>query len=330
MPRLANLDDVFFAVEMRPLFVKHGSRDMRLPDRQAVVEARTGRVLGVVSRAYRLVTHEEALDLAFECARSAFPETKTAEWAPAAVDAPATGATSIIDLTHNSAALDFSCLAATDRPDSYGPFVRVTNSYNGTRALGFDIGYYRKVCKNGLILRDSLIQFRMSHQRRDIGARIRFEIAHDKLDKQRQDFIDFLAKLQGYDVPEAMIGRFACGVLGFRPPDDADLPNDHPRCMAWRELARTVDETSDRYCRELGANANTVLNVVTDIASHPPESQAVRRDRHGLQRRAGQWASGFATVCEDDGFDLMKYLEAMEKPGVDPDKLGRGVALAEA
>ena len=30
-------------------------------------------------------------------------------------------------------------------------FIRLTNSYNGLRAPAFDIGFHRKVCKNGLI-----------------------------------------------------------------------------------------------------------------------------------------------------------------------------------
>lgn len=178
------------------------------------------RVVSVVGRGYRLVSHAEALGLAQDCAREAFPETKPGEWQVTSVDAPSTGGTCFIDLAHNSAALDFSGLAANDKPEVYGPFVRVTNSYNRTRALCFDIGYSRKVCKNGLILRDSLISFKMSHQRREIREAVTFEIAHDRLAKQKQEFQAFLARLQACAVPSNAIAGSASDVL---PSAIADL-----------------------------------------------------------------------------------------------------------
>ena len=52
----------------------------------------------------------------------------------------------------------FSLVSPQGRPDVFGPFIRVTNSYNALRALVFDIGFFRKVCTNGLILRDAIIQ----------------------------------------------------------------------------------------------------------------------------------------------------------------------------
>jgi hypothetical protein len=50
-----------------------------------------------------------------------------------------------IDLVHRTAALDFADVRAGQRPDAFGPFIRVTNSYSALRALAFDIGFYRKV-----------------------------------------------------------------------------------------------------------------------------------------------------------------------------------------
>ncbi len=41
--------------------------------------------------------------------------------------APSTGDPCFIDLAHNSAALNFSGLVANDKPEVYGPFVRVTS-----------------------------------------------------------------------------------------------------------------------------------------------------------------------------------------------------------
>jgi hypothetical protein len=90
--------------------------------------------------------------------------------------------------------LDFSVVPSVDRPEAFGPFIRVTNSYNGHRALTFDIGFYRKVCKNGLILPDTIIRFKFVHSRRAIGEAIRFDIAHERLAKLRAGFEDLVGR----------------------------------------------------------------------------------------------------------------------------------------
>ena len=54
MPRLTQLDDILFPVEEHPVFVgvltKSGERRLLIPDKKAIVNARTNRVVGVVSR----------------------------------------------------------------------------------------------------------------------------------------------------------------------------------------------------------------------------------------------------------------------------------------
>jgi len=151
MPRLNQIEDILFPVEEHPVFVsvKKASGEQRLPvpNKKAIINCDTGRVLGVVSRDYRLVSNREALDMAFDCCRTVFPETKPGEWDVQATDAPWSGGHCFIDIAYNSTALDFKFVLAQGRPDAFGPFIRVTNSYNSLRALAFDIGFSRKVCK---------------------------------------------------------------------------------------------------------------------------------------------------------------------------------------
>jgi hypothetical protein len=93
-----------------------------------------------------------------------------------------------------------------------------------------------------------------------------------------------------------------------------------------------VAAVSARYEQELGANAYAVLNVVTELASRPPDSPLVRRDRHALQRRAGEWASGFALKCVEEKFDLGQYLAwlnqnaGMSRPAVAVGPVRRSVS----
>ena len=68
----------------------------------------------------------------------------------------------------------------------------------------------------------------------------------------------------------------------------------------------------DRYFGELGANAYAAFNLVTDFASHPPESHRMRRDRPSLERMAGAWLRGFRTAAKRPGFTVAKHIEELD------------------
>jgi hypothetical protein len=66
LPRLSDLSEVLFPVEEHPVFVSirepDGERRILVPEKKAIVDGKRRRVLGIVSRGYRLVTNQEALD----------------------------------------------------------------------------------------------------------------------------------------------------------------------------------------------------------------------------------------------------------------------------
>jgi hypothetical protein len=132
MSRLTELNDVLFPVEERPVFVGTadltGDQPISGPEKKAIVDVKRRRVLGIVSRGYRLVNNSEALDWGCQCCRAVFPETKVAEWEVRTTDAPATAGHCFVDLVHNSTALDFNAVPAQDRPEVFGPFSPTRNS----------------------------------------------------------------------------------------------------------------------------------------------------------------------------------------------------------
>ncbi len=316
MPRLDKLDDVLFPVVEHPVFVKftdlNGERQLPVPDKKAIVNRDNRRVLGIVGRDYRLVSNQEALDLAFRCCGTVFPETKPAEWEVATTDAPTTAGYCHIDLVHKSHGLDFNAVPAADRPEAYGPFIRVTNSYNGLRALSFDIGFQRKICKNGMIIPDTIIRFKFTHSRRDFGRSIEFEVAHKALAGFKTSFNGFVGALRNCEVGRAQFEEFIRGVLLFRQPQP--LKPESREADDWQALNATLGEASDRYARELGGNAYAVFNAVTEIASNPPTNRCVHRDRNSLQRLAGSWLSKFSHRCQQSGFSLPDYLQELGNP----------------
>jgi hypothetical protein len=324
MPRLNKLEDLIFPVEESPVFArintKDGEKTITVPDKKAIVNMNTGRVLGVVSRSYRLVSNREALDMASECCRSVFPETKPGEWVVKATDAPSTGGHCFIDLEHNSTKLDFTFVPAQDRPDVFGPFIRVTNSYNGLRALSFDIGFYRKVCKNGLILPELVIRFKFTHLLREIRQTIRFEIAHERLAKLKVSFEEYLGVLRDYPVRRDQFEPLVFTVLAINKPKHAKQGN--PEARDWDTLCRHVNAICDRYADDLGETAYAVFNAITEFASNAPENRCIYRDRNSLQRRAGTWMNDFSRVCREPGFELDKYMEKISKSDGDGAETG--------
>jgi hypothetical protein len=280
---------------------------LRVPAKKAIVNLTSEKVLGIVSHGYRLVTNREALDWAHECCRTVFPETRPSEWEVKGIDAPSTGGHCQIDLVHNSTTLDFSVVPAHERPDTFGPFVRVTNSYNALRALAFDVGFFRKVCKNGLILPESIIRFKFSHQHREIGETILFEVARDRLEKLRKDFGDYLSALRTCEVSRVDFEPFVCNVLFLKQPEP--WKSNTREAEEWIALMTHLNKMSDRYVNDLGENAYAVFNVVTEFASRPPSNRCIHRDRHSLQRLAGTWVSTFSKACRQLDFSLATYLQ---------------------
>jgi hypothetical protein len=315
MPRIAEINDLLFPVEEHPVFVvvptKSGERRLSVPDKKAIVNIKTDRVLGVVSRGYRLVTNQQALEWAYQCCQTVFPETKSSEWEVKASDAPGTGGHCFIDIMHNSTALDFQFVAAKNRPDAFGPFIRVINSYNGLRALAFDIGFFRKVCKNGMIVPESIIRFKFAHSREDIGKEINFEISQERLLKVKNRFNEYFRALRECEISRSEFDPMLCGVLKIREPKK--MKPQSPIATDWEALSESISILCSRYAGEIGENAYAVLNAMTDFASHPPQNRCVHRERHSFQKLAGDWLSKFSQECQEPDFEVASYLKELAK-----------------
>ena len=328
MARLNKLEQINFPVKEHPVFVitGNGESEKRLfvRDKKALVNYSNQSVLGIVSQSYRLVSNAEAIDMAYQCCKTVFPETSEIEWSINHVDAPSTAGYCHIDLVHRTSALEFQDVSPDKKPDIFGPFIRVTNSFNGLRALGFDIGFYRKVCKNGLILPESVIRFKFSHSRQEIGKTLQFHVERSRLDQLKKSFTESVTQLRNCPVERSEFEPLVCAVLQLRPPkqdesaslfgaDDESSENSDNSHPAWRALQEHLGDLNTRYADELGNNAYAAFNAVTEFASRPLINRCVRRDRHGMQRLAGAWLAGFNVACKQPGFSIGNHLQQLTK-----------------
>ncbi len=315
MITINNPDDLFFPVDEHPVCFdasdEFGHRHIRIPEKKALVNRWTSRAVGVVSRNYRLVTNRRALSMAHDCCRAIFPDTGPSEWQVHHMEAPRTLSSCCIDLRHCTTALDFSLLAPDQRPEAFGPFVRVMNSYNGQCALTFYIGFMRKVCSNGLILPDAVITLRFNHLRPDIEEALTFPGNENRLAELRASLSGWVAVLGKHELPARQFRRLVMAALGLSRPKHAD--RDGRVEAAWKALEASVAALCDRYAGELGLNAYAALNAMTDFASHPPDNPCVYRHRHSLQQRAGAWTRDFSTACRRQDFDLDRHITDLER-----------------
>ena len=312
MERLDHADELLFPVRRVPVYadLRGGSREglERIQGQRAIVNCATDRVISIVSESYQVVTNREALYYGQLCCRAAFPESGGAEWRVLQAQAPTTMGSCRIDLVHPASALDFVAAGTRGLSETYGPFVRVTNSYNRSRALGFEIGFMRLICSNGMLIPDSSIRFAFNHSTRRISQRVRFEVKKDGFKQLKERFQAFLDPLRKCKVPNELFVPTTLAVLRINKPE----PLKHRQIEPWQRLARHLESISADYSCQLGPTGYALLNVITDVASRPPDSPFVRRAQHSLQRSAGSWLADFSAKCRESDFDFKAYVDRLK------------------
>ena len=323
-------DHLLFPVRSVPVYagIRRGSDYgmQRIPGQRAIVNCATDQVISVVSENYQVVTNREALHYAQLCCQAAFPESGGREWRVLQAHAPKTMGNCRIDLVHPASAVNFEVPGVHDEPEEYGPFVRVTNSYNRSRALRFEIGFIRWICSNGLIVPDSSIRFGFDHNTRKISERVRFEVKKDSFKQLRQRFRSFLAPLRECKIPLELFVPATLAVLCINKPEPLAKRQKEP----WERLANSLKSISEQYSSNLGENGYALLNVITDVASRPPNSPFIRRERHGLQRSAGSWLAAFGAECRNPGFEVEGYVQGLREERRSPSGVRRAVRALDA
>lgn len=301
--RKTNVDSILFPVEMVDIhFMTSDGRTMPVDTHKAVVDTRNGMSLGVVSNGYRLVENREALHFAENCAAQLFG-VASGKLAVFNVRAPKRPWYCQVDLIHKGYEVNIG------KQEVYLPFLRVTNSYNGSRALRFDIGYCRKLCSNGAIFEKEAIQFRFPHSHASIGREIDFSIAEGQLEALHSRLASDLDRLYAYGVPREMDAPlfFKALSLPHAAPDE-DMKTRRRAYIS--DLVYHAHDLITKYTDEFGPNAYSIFNAATDFASNPPEISDMRAPVHSLQTRAGTWCREFTAELanEDKPFELAEYL----------------------
>ena len=309
MKHYPSVQDLLFDVDQVPVEAvvetNGHTRRISIPGKKALVNKLTGLVLGVVSRDYRVVTNQEAVNLAQEVCEKAFPGLSSVEWEAKRAAAPRTLSYAHIDLVHKTHVLNYmgTGVGATD---PFTPFLRVTNSFNGARALRFDIGFMREHCSNGVIFEEEVATIKASHSKEAL-AQLKIEITSRSLPLMWDEFSKFLISVRSIGMTTDQSTLALNTVLRLPVPKSDDKP---ARKEDLNTLSADFATRLAGYRQELGPNAYAVFNTLTDIAARPPENPQFQKNRDTIEKRSGRWLKDLAGQSQLPGFDLNTWIPA--------------------
>ena len=274
----ASLDRPFFPVSR--VRVRAADTGHTFRRHWAVVSEDRKEIFSIVTDDYRLVSNARACEFGRQAFALVFGQDAAARLRLFNVTMPATRSWAHIDLT--AAGLEF---APIDK-DRWLPFLRVTNSYNRSRALGFTVGVCRSICTNGMIFGEESLKLKVAHATDvDLERRLVEAFAHRRFDVA--GCRDKLEKLTRLSVPEERFPAGMLEILEVKPP--AELPRNAARRDGWLRLGRCLRGLGEKYRKDLGGNAYALVNAASEYAgdTKAPLMSPARVD--ALQFRCGRW-----------------------------------------
>ena len=246
----------------------------------AVVSDDRREIFSIVSEDYRLVSNLQAYELGGRAFALVFGDDAAKGLQLFNVTMPTTRSWAHMDLT--AEVLDFALL---DR-DRWLPFLRVTNSYNRSRALAFTVGVCRCICTNGVIFGEQSLKLQVTHGRgQDLERQLVETFARRHFDAT--GWGEKLERLARLTVPPEHFLVGMLEILDVRPP--TEVPRQPGRRNDWLRLVAGLHDLGERYRKELGATAYALVNAASEYASdaQAPLMTAARVDT--LQSRCGRW-----------------------------------------
>lgn len=304
--------DWFFPIEEAPVLVtvthKGVARNVRVPHKKALIAADTVDIVGIVGAGYQIFTNQQAVTLCHKFCLEAFPDTTPAEWTFVEGHGPGTRSWAAMDIHHRAHTMNLWGNEGGPS-ETFTPFARITNSYNGSRALRIDVGFLRMHCSNGVIFEQEAATLTVPHTRQGIHS-LKIARPFAEMAALSEEFRKTLAGVRSVGITPVEARKLVRSVTGW-----PQLP-EKPKPWESDEQAKLDADLETRlsgYFRELGENAYAAFNTMTDIASRPPQSPRFRRDRPTLERRAGAWLRDFRVAASRPCFSVASHLDSLSK-----------------
>ena len=273
MSRNTDLQKVLFPVELHPIGYSDSESQPEQGDTvkpikryKAVVRTDNGEVFSVVSERYELLHNKRALEHGRKAFKLLFPETEPEEFIVFDIKQTKTGSACHIDLIHPSYNVNVW------EQETWLPFLRVSNSYNRSRALTFDFGFVRKLCSNGLIFQKQSIKAKFYHTKGELSIDFSTDERFKTLKVLEEEFASHMEKLRAAELEEELLAALSLHFLGLKFNLNQKNQKQRGREEERKDLVIVaIRKLINKYKPELGVNAYTALNVATDLATHSEE-----------------------------------------------------------
>jgi len=302
------LNDVLFDVKLQPVYSNFQIPKTQTkyavgsPNYKAVVNQENGQILSVVGSSYRLIPNKDALEMGKELFSRIYPNVNKNDLISYKVVAPESKASAHIDLIHKD--VNFNVW----QQETWLPFLRVTNSYNRTYALSFEIGFVRKLCSNGVLFNKETMKIKYVHSK---SGKMDLQTDASAIAQVAGLFRSQCIILREYAIPKEMMFALVCQImkLNLKLPDN----NQYKRKIKnLQNLFNNVNDLTSIYANNGAVNAYTTLNIVSDLVSH----QNVYKNLTGFHfnvrsfyARPSVWMEDFTREIVKNNFDLNKYLK---------------------
>ena len=302
-----DLKSAFFPITKEKIqWIDRHGRAHVIPNQYALVDDR-GHTLSVVSNQYKVITNEEAYKLSDFVLKGVFSGLSLKDFECFNIYMPGTRGSCRIDLiVPNSYKEPFA-----EKRDKWVPFVRISNSYNKTLLLKYEVGFCRYICLNGVIYGQKGITVSFNHNETISSKELENEITIKavkeigRIDDIWSIFQKKILYLKNTELsPDYWLAIF-CKVFGIM----IDKNNISDRKVdSLIKQGKSILNASKEYSEELGCNAYALMNVLTDFASFPIGINGSTNYVHTYQHRVGNWINEFISAHRQKDFTWEKYL----------------------
>lgn len=313
------LQDLLFPVGL-------GKVEIHFPNKNAinadffkgVVRTDNDHVFSIVTDNYKLITNKEALDLGKDIFVKLFGKLEPDEIKPYHLLYPKTYSYCHIQLVHEK--VNFQVF----EQDIWLPFIQISNSYNRTFALSYELGFVRKLCKNGVIYKKNTVEIKALHNKSE-NLDWKLIIGLEELKKMELEFVAYMKNLKRFYIDPKYIVPLICKVLNFdfELREDLNLAisedNDKKRKKIESdkkeldELKTAIKNLSEKYFNEMGHNAYAAFNILTDLISN--QSNNVKKFKQftlhstSYYYKPTEWLFDFINKIEKSDFEIKEYLK---------------------
>lgn len=301
------LDDVLFDVQLKRLYASPDSgnvnsrKEQEVPDYRLIWNKDQEKVISIVSKNYKLISNKEALKMGMELFHQLFPEVNTNELIPFRVVAPKSLASVHIDLIHKD--VNFKVW----NQETWLPFIRITNSYNRTYSLTFEVGFVKELCSNGSLFNKKTMRLKYNHER---NRRITLKTDAEKIISFSKYFQKQCNILRQYELTADVMFPLLCRILqiSMKIPDVRFIPH---KIKHLERLKHFTFQQTKSYQKDNGLNAYTAFNVATDLVSHNDKYRVLPGYYFNVRSfftRPTDWMEDFSNKITGTGFSLNEYL----------------------